>query len=106
MPLTQTELEVIEQAFGTGAGAGAEAPNGHTVQGSLNTVVRIGTDMQEYGLTATDLPAAKGAELEEAVVDLRYYRKRLATLFADDLQDELDAIELPDGTVLELPNPN
>jgi hypothetical protein len=103
MPLTQTELEVIERAFGTGAGAGAEAPNGHTVQGSLNTVVRVGTDMQEYGLTVTELPDAKTVELTEAVEDLRYYRETLATLFADDLQDELDAVELPDGTVLELP---
>jgi hypothetical protein len=105
MPLTQTELEVIEKSFGTGADAGSDAPNGYTVQGGLNEVVQIGQDMNEYGLDLSGLPAEKQEALRQATEDLEYYRTTLATLFGDDLEDELDGVELPDGTVITLPAP-
>lgn len=105
MPLTQTELRAVEDAFGTGGGAGQTAPYGHTVQGAFNVLTRSAEDMVEYGLDPADLPPEKETELQEAVADLEHYRQKLATLFAEDLKDELEAVELPDGTVVQLPDP-
>lgn len=105
MPLSQTELDAIAEAFGTGSQAGSTAPYGHTVQGALNVLTQNAESMTEYGLTVDDLPASKETEVREAVADLEHYRQKLARLFAEDLKDELDAVELPDGTVVDLPEP-
>lgn len=104
MPITQTELQAIEDAFGTGPASGETAPNGHNVQGALNVVTRVASDMQQYGLSLSDLPEEKASEYREAVEDLRHYRSRLETLFADDLANELDGLELADGTVVDFPD--
>jgi hypothetical protein len=105
MPLTQTELKAIEEAFGTSGVAGRTAPYGHTVQGALNVLTRAAEDMVGYGLEPADLPSEKKAQMREAIADLEHYRQKLATLFADDLKGELEAVELPDGTVVQLPEP-
>jgi len=105
MPLTQTELKAIEEAFGSSGTAGQTAPYGHTVQGALNVLTRSAEDMVEYGLEPADLPPKKETQMKEAVADLEHYRQKLARLFADDLKNELDAVELPNGTVVQLPEP-
>jgi DNA repair ATPase RecN len=61
--------------------------------------------MVEYGVEPADLPAEKEAQMREAVADLEHYRQKLARLFADDLKNELDAVKLPDGKVVQLPEP-
>jgi len=106
MPITQADLEVLEDAMGTGAASGQSAPHGHNVQGALNVCTRIGQDMAEYGLSLSDLPEPKAQEYREAVADLRHYREVLARAFGDELQGELDGIELPSGDVMDFPDPD
>jgi len=104
MPLTQQELAVFEDALGTGAQSGQSAPNGHNVQGALNVVSRVAEDMDDYGLSVADLPDEKATEYREAVEDLRHYRARLETFFAEDLVNELDGIQTSSGTVMPFPD--
>jgi len=103
MPITQADLEAIEDALGTGANSGRSSPNGHNLQDALNVITRIATDMNEYGVDLQDLPADKQTQFREAVEDLRHYRGLLATQFSDELDESLDGIELPDGTVMDFP---
>jgi len=106
VPLTQTEIEVIEDAVGSGPASGASAPNGHNVQGAINVIMRTVEDMNQYALQPSDLPSDKRTEYEAAAEDLRHYRQKLATFFADELANELDEVEASDGTLYTLPDPS
>jgi hypothetical protein len=103
MPITQTDLQAIEDALGTGPQSGQSSPNGHNVQGALNVITRTAQDMQEYGVSLSDLPDEKATEYRAAVEDLRHYREMLAKEFAEELAGSLDGIELPDGSIMEFP---
>ena len=104
MPLTQHDLAALEDAIGTGKTAGQSAPNGHNLQHSLNTAVRIAEDMHQYDLCLTDLPAEKLTAYRETVEDLRHHRERLAVLFGEELAGEVDGVAVGDGeTVIPFP---
>lgn len=103
MTISQSTLQELEEALGTGAASGQNAPNGRNLQGALNQLQRIAQDMQEYGLALSDLPQEKQTQCEEAHEDYQYYRELLANVFAVDLEGADNAIELPDGSTVDLP---
>jgi hypothetical protein len=103
MPITQDDLAAVEDIMGTGPASGNSSPNGHNLQGALNVCLRVAEDMNEYGLTLSDLPPEKATEYQQAVADLRHYRAMIATQFSEELAGSLDGIELEDGTVVDFP---
>jgi hypothetical protein len=103
MAITPEDLQTLQSAIGSTGQAGQAAPNGHTVQGALNVMTQIAEDLDRYDLSVSDLPDAKQADLEAAQEDFQFWGDEIARLFGEDLRDRDNSIELPSGTVVDLP---
>lgn len=102
MTLQQEQLDTIRGVTGASS-VPSEVPHGHTLVGAINSLERIATEMEEYGLTYSDLPSEKQQKFDNAHEDLQFHIKLFGNLFAQDLVGADTDIELPSGKTVDLP---
>jgi hypothetical protein len=72
--------------------------------GSLNSLQRIATEMDEYGLVLADLPEKKQTEFKQAHDDFQFWVAELTNQLPDEIAGFDDILELPNGNTVDLPN--
>lgn len=99
-------LRQLDESFGTSmedvSASGNDAPNGNNLVGAVNNLQRLLEEMDDYGVSYSDLSDDKQQELDEIVEDLRYHIKKLANLTAETVGAD-DEMELPNGNTVDIP---
>lgn len=71
--------------------------------GALNQLERIAGDLDEYGITVSELPDEKRETFEQAHEDFQYWVSLLANKLPEDIAGLDESIELDNGNEIDLP---
>lgn len=99
----RTETTTDEDGNAVEEEIAGEAPYGYILVGALNLLEREAEHMDEYGLALTDLSQDKQDELELAHEALQWHVSELSHILADGFVGSDDAIELENGSTIDLP---
>jgi hypothetical protein len=80
-----------------------EPPYGYTIVGAINELDRIAEEIDEYDLALADLNTEKQQRFELAHEALQHHVGSLSNCLADGFVEKDDSLELPNGSVVDLP---